>query len=324
MGVWGVGLYASDEAEDARDDFRDIFSVKSAEEATELIMKQYSEEFFDEDLEEASIYWYALADWQWNKGILQPQVKQKALDMLEQGIGIEEWREDGSKSNIKKRIEVLEKLKNKLLSPQPVPKKIRNSNLHYKLKPGDIIAIRTNERFVEEIEENQTIKKVSRYNRDYVRQELLRLYSKYYDISFKENYKPIIEKECYIFMLCVKKEKWYNRTWNIPELYDESIEFAYYDFYSKDLSNVKEKLEGLSFFKMIDEFTGERYLMTTDDFFGFCLEKYKLVAHSDKELEKFQKTQSDYKFNPPGRFWHFLWNYELFHNPLIEYKEKGD
>ena len=331
MGAWGTGLYSNDTAEDARTDFSDVFSVKPVEEATEFIIREYMKEIDADDLDELADFWYALADWQWNKGILQQQVKEKALSLLDQGAGLGLWEESASKSDIRKRKEVLENLRKKLHSPMPPKKKIRNSCIHYRIEPGDVIAVRPNERFSGSVKENGVRKALPFFTSEYIKYRLELNYAtdkapedgvkpKKYRIFFKENYQPIINRESYFLMLCVKKERYYRQKWDLLGLYDESVEFVYYDYYSKDLTKVKEILPDLNFFKIVDPEDRELKFITTDWFSAFTLERYKKICHDDGELEKFKAIEDTVQKSGSRHFSYFLTSYELQKNPLIEYQ----
>ena len=136
MGAWGTSIYSCDVAEDVRDACNIIYAYFDVEEGNERIFS-----FFDEiinqdyvDNEYAS-FWFALSDWQWKHGMLNCNVKEKALELLENYSGLEEWEH----TDISKRKKVLDKLKNQLLQPQPVFKKPRVKVFKAKHKPGDII-----------------------------------------------------------------------------------------------------------------------------------------------------------------------------------------
>ena len=329
MGAWGTGLYANDLAEDARTDFNDVFSVKSVEEATKIIIEEYTKDIADDDWEELADFWYAFADWQWNKGILQPKVKQAALNLLNRGAGLELWIEEGRQSDIKKRKETLENLRRKLDSPMPPKKKIRNSNIHFRIEPGDIIAVRPNERFIGYIKENGIRREIPFFTAEYIKFELRELYEKRdkdakgakgYEITFKEGYQPVIERESYYLLLCVKKERYYNERWNIKELYDESVEFIYYDYYSRKLPASETELKEKCFFEFIEPDSREKILGLTDWFSGYVLEKYKKLFHSEVELEKFKAVGAECKGSRYGHPSNFLLSYELLRNPLIDCK----
>lgn len=100
MGAWGTSLYANDTACDIRG-----------------------------DLEEEPLFWYALADTQWNYGRLLPEVKEKALYFLEQGEELERWREAGEKK-LNAWMKTLAELKEKLNSPMPEEKKVSKYRIY--------------------------------------------------------------------------------------------------------------------------------------------------------------------------------------------------
>lgn len=116
MGVFGDGLYDDDVAMDVKDDFLKVYNKgKDPILITEALIRVYQDSISDED--EAPVFWYALADVEWTKGVLQEKVKEKALDYIDLQLG-----KDGQKSEYKltsKRKAVLTRLKLKLLSPQP-------------------------------------------------------------------------------------------------------------------------------------------------------------------------------------------------------------
>ena len=212
MGAWGTGLYSNDIAEDIREDCRDVFSVKTPEEGLRILEEEYLKEIQEDDYDELADFWYAVADYQWNKGKLTERAKKKALELLERGAGLELWIEEGNKSDIKKRKEVLEKLKEKLNSPQPPKKKIRDSGIHYAIKKGDIIAVRPNEKFTIEFDykEKQEWINVPYFTAEYLEKEMYERFSEEdkdeeekrirYEITYAEGYKPIINKESYTFL----------------------------------------------------------------------------------------------------------------------------
>ena len=249
MGAWGTGLYSNDTAEDIRDDCRDVFSVKTPEEGLRILEEEYLKEIQEDDYDELADFWYAVSDYQWNKGILTERAKKKALELLERGAGLELWIEEGNKSDIKKRKEVLEKLKEKLNSPQPPKKKIRDSGIHYAIKKGDIIAVRPNEKFTIEFDykEKQEWINVPYFTAEYLEKEMYERFSEEdkdeeekrirYEITYAEGYKPIINKESYMFFLCIEKERIPSGRL-VKEVYDEKLTFVQYAYYGSELTNV--------------------------------------------------------------------------------------
>ena len=112
------------------------------EEALARIDEYVRSEMCDEsDEEEWCNYYYSLADFMWKKGILTESVKNKAIEMIDSGFGLELWAEEGEKTlNARKR--KLEEFKAKLLSPQCAPKKIKpNAYTERIFEDGDIIAV---------------------------------------------------------------------------------------------------------------------------------------------------------------------------------------
>lgn len=141
MGAWGTSLYANDSASDIRGDYVDkLRRGMSNEEVTEELIKRNWEVMDDE--EEEPLFWYALADTQWNYGRLLPEVKEKALYFLGQDAELERWRESGQKQ-LEAWMKTLDKLKTKLLSPMPAEKKVSKYRLYQcKWKLGDVFAYR--------------------------------------------------------------------------------------------------------------------------------------------------------------------------------------
>lgn len=138
MGVWGTSLYANDSTSDIRGDYLDkLKRGKTNEEATrELIDTNI------DDAEEEPLFWFALADTQWNYGRLLPKVKEKALFYLSQDKELERWKGFGQKK-LSAWEKTLETLKKKLESPQPPIKKVSKYRFYRcKWNMGDVFAYR--------------------------------------------------------------------------------------------------------------------------------------------------------------------------------------
>lgn len=141
MGAWGTSLYANDTTCDIREEYVDkLKRGKSNEEATqELIVLNRD---IKGDMEEEPLFWFALADTQWNYGRLLPLVKEKALFFLERNEELERWR-DSSRKNLDAWIQTLTKLKEKLNSPMPKEKKISKYHFYQCMwNLGDVFAYR--------------------------------------------------------------------------------------------------------------------------------------------------------------------------------------
>ncbi|PER14413.1 hypothetical protein COK25_07320 [Bacillus cereus] len=139
MYVSGVGIFEDNLSEDIKFDFQDLISEGySSEEATEMMVNTYISSLRKH---EENIFWLALAAIQWELGRLNPQVKEKAICIIESKSDLKRWwREPELK---KKRELVLEKLKKNLVSPLPEPKKVkRRVVLKTELEIGDVITYR--------------------------------------------------------------------------------------------------------------------------------------------------------------------------------------
>ena len=139
MGAWGPGLFQDDLAQDVRDEYKDrLHRGKSGEEITKELMESYK--YALADVDDAPVFWFALADTQWNMGRLENFVKEHALEHIEAGQDIKRWESEDPKGTKKRKL-VLDALKEKLLSPQPLEKKVSQYRLyHCQWKIGDTYA----------------------------------------------------------------------------------------------------------------------------------------------------------------------------------------
>lgn len=139
MGAWGTSLYANDTADDIRGEYVDkLRRGKSNEEVTGELINNNQD--IMGDVEEEPLFWFALADTQWNYGRLLPAVKEKALFFLSQNFELERWKESGEKQlNAWKN--TLSKLKEKLDSLPPPEKKVSIYRFYQcKWSLGDVFA----------------------------------------------------------------------------------------------------------------------------------------------------------------------------------------
>ena len=139
MGAWGTGLYQDDVAMDVRDTYKDqLHRGKTGEEITQELMEDY-EDLLD-DMEDGPVFWFALADTQWALGRLEDDVKGQALFYLENGGDAWRWEMEGA-AKVRAREKVLQKLKEKLNTPQPPKKKVSQYRLYQcKWNLGDVFA----------------------------------------------------------------------------------------------------------------------------------------------------------------------------------------
>ncbi len=137
MGAWGAGLYQDDVTCDVREDYLDRLRIGYTNvEATQDVINQNIDSIEDE--EDGPLFWFALADTQWKYGRLLPEVRDVALKYIESGQDLKRWEE--SKSLYNKRKKVLEDLREKLNSAQPLEKKVRKLKIHKATwKVGDVL-----------------------------------------------------------------------------------------------------------------------------------------------------------------------------------------
>ena len=139
MGTWGTGLYQNDIGEDVRDYYKDqLHRGKKGAEITKELIEIYADSIQDQD--DASQFWLALADTQWNMGRLQEDVKANALCCLEDPCTSMRWREENPAA-YSKYLSVQKSLREKLATPQPPEKKVSQYHLyHCNWAIGDVYA----------------------------------------------------------------------------------------------------------------------------------------------------------------------------------------
>ena len=142
MGTWNTSITGNDTAKDLYIEYTAAFYKFDVEEALKRIDNYIRAEMFDEsDEEEWCNYIYSLADFMWKKGILTDSIRNKAVEMIDSGFGLELWQEAGQKT-LDSRKKKLAEFKEKLLSPQLSKKKIKpNVYTERIFDDGDIIAV---------------------------------------------------------------------------------------------------------------------------------------------------------------------------------------
>lgn len=121
MGIWGFELYQNDTSLDVKDEFVELYNAgKTAQEITDKLMKDYKS--IMGDLDEEPLFWFALADTQWNLGVLLPAVKEKALYWINKDSGMLNCQTIDMLSKAQRK-KTFDELQAKLLSTQPPEKK---------------------------------------------------------------------------------------------------------------------------------------------------------------------------------------------------------
>lgn len=135
MGTWGSELYQNDTSLDIKDSFIVMYNKgESVENITEKMLESNQSLIMGN---EEALFWFALADTQWEYGVLISPVKEKAL------MWIDRINRQETELSVKLNKEDIDKLQSKLLSPQPDKKKIIIKRIYRcEWRVGDVFAYR--------------------------------------------------------------------------------------------------------------------------------------------------------------------------------------
>lgn len=122
MGTLGTSIYSDDHALDIKGLYKDLhkFGI-TGEKAVEIIWSELGSPIGDDILSD-TVFWLTLLDLFWKDGNLPNRVRENALEIIESGLDLENW--DFNSSDYKKRLKVLDLLKEQLNSPSPKIKKM--------------------------------------------------------------------------------------------------------------------------------------------------------------------------------------------------------
>lgn len=138
MGTWSTGLFGNDIACDVKDTYMSsLRQGMSHDEAYEHTLAEYSELI---GTDEEPLFWYAIAETQWNLGVDAQQSRLKAMEWIAQQGGISLWA--GNAKYVARWEKVLVRLREKLEAPLPPLKRIRRE-LPFETNPwncGDVYA----------------------------------------------------------------------------------------------------------------------------------------------------------------------------------------
>lgn len=142
MGAWNASINGNDTAHDLKKEYQAAFYYNDTETALAKIDAYVRQDGYNESAEEEWCdYYYSLADFMWKHGVLTDEVRNRAVEMIDAGFGIELWEDAGAKT-LEKRKKVLAEFREKLQSPQPPKKKISiKLYLNPIFEPGDLVAI---------------------------------------------------------------------------------------------------------------------------------------------------------------------------------------
>ena len=126
MGFWGPGLYENDTAADVKDRVTTCWQEgMSGEEIISRIQEEFSD-LTEEASPDGAFFWLGLADSLWRLGLLTEEIRGRAMAWLDQ-----DWVYDSIPDQPlcppmgKRRTTMLAKLKERLSSPQPKPRKYK-------------------------------------------------------------------------------------------------------------------------------------------------------------------------------------------------------
>lgn len=128
MGIWGVGIYQNDLAEDIKTVYMELLrDGKSPQEAYETVLTEFRD--IQDAQDEVAMFWYALSDTMWSSGTLFDEPKEKTLIILKREIETLASIKDNTKQ-VNARMRVLIALRDRLSSPPPPAKNYRKSRLY--------------------------------------------------------------------------------------------------------------------------------------------------------------------------------------------------
>ena len=135
--MWGTDLFSDDVACDIRDHYRQLLE-DSVEDSAAM---RLTLEKFDRYLEESDgVALVAFAVTQSKLGRLEPDVRDRALAIIDAGADLAVWERENPKL-LSKRRAVLEKARARLTGPQPVRKRVRPpKRVPSGLAAGDVLA----------------------------------------------------------------------------------------------------------------------------------------------------------------------------------------
>lgn len=141
MGTWGTGIFQNDTADDVRYHYKAKLKMgKTDEQALHEIIAESEDYIYDDD--DKYDFWFCLAALTHDLGRITDEVKNKALDLIENCYAdLERW----NNSDRKKRFKEINSLKEKLNSQQPPRKKIAVTKpFQCKWRQNDVFYYRLN------------------------------------------------------------------------------------------------------------------------------------------------------------------------------------
>ncbi len=141
MGAWGIGVLSDDTVRDVQADYLDLFNRGNSPEAIrKKLLVDYAESVGDPD--EGPLIWIGIAKAQWDCAQLEPLVHSKIREIVEDGLGLTRWAEQGERL-LQRRKTALNQFLTKLQTPNQRPRKPRKAIKRSPIfQPGDCLAVR--------------------------------------------------------------------------------------------------------------------------------------------------------------------------------------
>ena len=138
MGVWGTDLFSDDVACDIRDHYRQLLEDSVEDSAATRLTLEKFERYLEEPDGVALV---AFAVTQSKLGRLEPDVRDRALAIIDAGADLAVWEQENPKL-LPKRRAVLEKARAQLTGPQPARRRLRPpKRVLSGLAAGDVLAL---------------------------------------------------------------------------------------------------------------------------------------------------------------------------------------
>lgn len=279
MGTWSTSITGNDTAEDLRSEYTCAFYKFEPDEGVRLLDEYVKQELsIDEecDEEEWCNYVYSLANFMWKKGILTKEIRERALNMIDSGYGLEIWAESGDKV-LNERKKALEKFREKITSPQPPKKKIKpQAHMENIFRDGELIALQLMTSDKNYTSEANSVRPLSNeefkaYNGKYILIQKIRCHSSWHSYIL-----PEINDYWAVFRLF---DGVYDE---IPEINDISV--------LKDASFIATPITPL--------------FECESNMFYFKKRKYKIIGYFPDEIKKYENVQrTAYVFWSVNREW---------------------
>lgn len=143
MGAWSAEIFDDDGAEEIKEEYKTLLGYGISPQEVYAKIKDYFYEDYNGQHNE-DVYWLAIALFQWENGILLDEVKQRALECIEDEEYLERWKESGEEI-YQERKQVLADFKHKLVNivkeeRKRFPKCPKCYRFKTKWKVGDLLA----------------------------------------------------------------------------------------------------------------------------------------------------------------------------------------